>query len=86
MIHSLGETIMQIESLLPEIDDPEPILMAARAHKSTEYLGFVLAYRPSTDDYVTWLWNDSRPGGVFLTEGHYDMDYEDALMDFESRK
>ena len=82
---TLGTIVAEIETRLEEEHPDEGIvILAAREHKSNDMLGFVLAYR-SEGDYITWLWNSARPTTV-LYEGHYDMDYEEALMDFESRK
>jgi hypothetical protein len=80
-------TIMgEIETQLEQIEEGL-VLIAARESRGDEFLGFVLVYRPTEGDYVTWLWNTSAPSNkTFLHTGHYDMDYEEALMDFESRR
>lgn len=83
---TLGTIVTEIEKYLN--NDPalrDIVLIAAREHKSNDMIGFVLAYRPKKGDYITWLWNSAHRYTA-LYEGHYDMEYEEALMDFEARK
>lgn len=82
---SFSTLMAEIETQLATVDEGL-VLIAAREDRSDDYLGVVLVYRPSTDDYITWTWNSSYPEGTYLHQGHYDMEYEEARMDFEARR
>jgi len=62
-------------------------MVAIKVHPEYAGIGIVLVQRPDHEDYVTWEWNDYHlgDGAVALYSGHYDMTYEEGMMDFEAR-
>lgn len=78
---TLGEAALRIESRLADLDCWG---VAVKLHKFYEGVWIVLAYRPEDDSWITWEGTTRYPN-VDLHTGHYDMTYEEGMMDFEAR-
>ena len=80
----LSEVMADIERKVQEVDE-RLYSVAMAMHRSNENEGVVLVYRPFEDDWITWRWYANGVNPLQLHTGHYDMDYDEAMMDFESR-
>jgi hypothetical protein len=85
-VNVLHDFVPQVAAQIETVDESY-YMVAIKMHKAYEDTGIVLVYRPRDDSWITWEWSTKSSGGsqALLYQGHYDMDYDEGMMDFEAR-
>jgi hypothetical protein len=85
-VNVLHDYVPEVAKQIATVDETY-YMVAIKMHKAWEKTGIVLVYRPRDDSWITWEWNVDHavPGKAILHTGHYDMDYDTGMVDFEAR-